>query len=208
MFTDWFLAQEGQFLYLMICLTLIGGAFFLPFPEDLILIIIGILVQRKLVELEWAFPLAYSSIIVGDMILYGIGRRFGINLFSKRWFRNRIPPAKIKAVRARLDKNFIAAIFLGRHLFYLRTITFICCGAVKMKFLRYLLADMMAALISSTIMITIGYYASENYESIRGYIQKTEIILAIALVLGGLYWYYRHRKNQKVLVNTSESDLN
>ncbi len=207
MFTDWFLAQEGQFLYLLICLTLIGGAFFLPFPEDLILIIVGILVQRNLVELQWAFLIAYVSIVVGDMILYGIGFRFGINLFSKRWFRNRIPPSKIKAVRARLDKNFILAIFLGRHLFYLRTITFICCGAVKMKFLRYLFADMLAALISSTIMITIGYYASENYQSIRGYIQKSEIVMAVVITASVLYWYYRRRK-AKQLQKTNESDSN
>ena len=196
MLNEWLLSQEGFYIYLLVFLTLIGGACFLPFPEDLILITVGILVERELAHGEIILPLAYAAIILGDIILYGIGYRFGISLFSKRWFRNKIPPKKIKQVREHLDDNYIMTIFLGRHLFYLRSITFVCCGAVKMNFWRYIIADAIAALISMFIMVSIGFYASENYDSVMAKIDGSEHWVALVfLVIGGLFYYFKiHKK--------------
>ena len=200
MLNEFLLNQEGFYIYLLVFLTLLGGACFLPFPEDLILITVGVLVQREIAHWEVLLPLAYLAIILGDIILYGIGYRFGITLFSRRWFRNKVHPKKIKQVREQLDKNYLTTILLGRHLFYLRSLTFVCCGAVKMSFWKYILADMVAALISMFIMVSIGFYASENYDSVMSKINGSEHWVAIGfLLLGGLFYYFKiHRKIKEI----------
>lgn len=195
------LDQEASILYLTIFLTLLGGAFFLPFPEDLILISAGILVQREMVDLEIVFVIAYCTIILGDIILYGIGHFFGMNLFVKRWFRNRVHPSKIKKVREKLDRNFILAIVLARHLFYLRSITFLTCGAVRMSFVRYVIADMLAAFFSCSIMIGIGYLAGENYAAIKEHLDSAQLAILAALLIGGLIWW---RKRKSSLARNNE----
>ena len=194
MFDPLLVSQEANILYLTIFLTLLGGAFFLPFPEDLVLISAGILVQSEMVDLGIVFIIAYCTIILGDIILYGTGYFFGMNLFVKRWFRNRVHPSKIKKVRKKLDENFIVAIVLARHLFYLRSITFLTCGAVRMSFVRYIIADMLAAFLSCSIMIGIGYIAGENYTAIKENIDSLQLGVLAALLIGGLVWW-RKRKS-------------
>lgn len=180
---EWLLQQEGFFLYLCVFLTLLGGAFFLPFPEDLILICVGIIINQELANPYILIPLAYTTAILGDIILYGMGYYFGINLFKKRWFRNKIHPQKIRNVSAHLNENFLMAIFLGRHLFYLRSITFLVTGAVRMSFVRFVIADAIAGLISCAVMVSIGYFAANNFRKISKYLDKTENIIGIILII-------------------------
>ena len=192
---EWLLGQQGGILYLLIFLTLLGGSIGMPFPEDIVLITSGILIHRELVDPYLIFLVAYGTIILGDVILYYIGYFFGMNLFVKRWFRNKVPPKKIKKIRAHLESNHIVTIFLGRHLFYLRSMTFLTCGAVRMKFAKYILADIFAALLSCTIMMLIGYFASENYDQIKQHLASTQIAILI-LLASGLSWWYIKRRNR------------
>lgn len=197
MIHDWLMLQQGEVLYLLIVLTLLGGAFFLPFPEDAILITAGILLHEELIELKYLFPLVWVTIVIGDVILYFIGYYFGTSIFVSRWFRKIVHPSKIKKVQKHLNSNHIIAIFLGRHLFYLRSVTFITCGAVRMKLSKYIIADIVASLISCSIMITLGYYAAENFEKIKKELAVTQIILLILVVATGIWWYIRRRSKLK-----------
>lgn len=194
--------QEGFALYLVVFALLMGGAFFLPFPEDLVLILTGVLIHREMVNPYIMIAVVYGAILLGDLFLYALGYFFGMSLFKKRWFRNRIHPSKIRKAQVHLDKNNILTVFVARHLFYLRSITFVTCGAVKMNFFKFLFADAIAAIISTPIMIGIGYLASENFEVIRKNMRILE--LGAGILMGAvIIWYFaRHRKKP-----ATESDL-
>ena len=197
MFGEYILEQQGIFVYLVVFFSLLGGAFFLPFPEDLILITTGVLIHKELASPELICVVAYSAIVLGDIVLYSIGYFFGPNLFAKRWFRNRIHPKKIKKVKEHLEQNHITAIFIGRHLFYLRSLTFVMCGAVKMNFVKYIIADLIAALFSCSLMISIGYFAAENFIVIQEHFDNVKNVLFLIILAVGAYFYYRFRKNKQ-----------
>ncbi len=184
---------------LILAAMLLGGAFFLPIPEDLPLLLAGAAAQQGKADLWVLFIVCYTSVIVGDLILYGIGRWFGVRLVKWRWIRDRISITSIRKVRSNLHKRVFWTIIIARHLFYLRTVTFISCGILRMSFIRFLVADLVAALISAPLFMAIGYYASEHLDEIL----KDVDTVKHNLLLGGLFfaavavcWYLVRKKKQ------------
>ena len=193
---EWFLGQEGFYIYLFLFLALVGGAFGAPIPEDLPLVVGGVLVNRGSANAQLLFLVCYTAIVIGDLIIFLIGRRFGPTLFSKPWVQKRMPPARIRKMKLDLEKRSLLMIFLARHLFYLRTITFLTCGAVKMRFQRFIVADMCAALVSVPIMLSLGYFAAEHFEKALQIFKQIEYALLVATLLLLAYFYYRYKSRQ------------
>ncbi len=194
---EWLLLQHGLMLYVALFFLLLGGAVGLPIPEDLPLIGAGILIERGEVKALTVFLVCYAGVVIGDVIIYFVGRRFGAALFKSKWFRSRVSSRRVKHTRLKLEKRSILMIFIARHLFYLRTVTFLTCGAVRMRVEKFLLADMAAALISLPIMMGIGYVASEHYQQLLEWFGKARnLSVIVILIAGAAYLQYRWRKYQ------------
>jgi membrane protein DedA with SNARE-associated domain len=200
---DWILAQEGLFIYVGLFLSLLGGAVGLPIPEDLPLIIGGVLANQGNAELHLIFIVCYTAIIIGDVLIFFIGRKFGPALFTKEWVKKRMPPSRVRKMRFNLEKRSLLMIFLARHLFYLRTITFLTCGAVKMRVERFLLADACAALVSVPLMLTLGYFAAEHYESMFSVFRKVEYVILVGIIIA-VYIYWKKKKAREALDREAE----
>ncbi|MCB0321012.1 MAG: DedA family protein [Bdellovibrionales bacterium] len=188
---DALLSLEGIILYPMLFFALLGGAIGLPIPEDLPLIAAGIFGQRGSGNLGMLFVVCYLGVVMGDTIIFLIGRRFGAALFTKKWFRRKFSPRRLKRFKLGLERRRLATIFIARHLFYLRMVTFLACGAVKMPLSRFLVSDMIAALVSVPAMMCVGYFASENYEVLLNNVEFVFGILAIAIAAYFLQAYLR-----------------
>jgi membrane protein DedA with SNARE-associated domain len=160
---EWLLAQKGLAIYLCLFSALVAGAFGLPIPEDLPLIAGGTLIHKGKASLLATALTCYIAILVGDWIIFMIGWRYGARLFRQPWFLRRFSPKRIRSLRRGLERRSVPMIFLARHLFYLRTVTFLMCGAVRMKPARFLVADAAAAAISMPAMLGMGYLASEHF---------------------------------------------
>lgn len=193
---QWLLAQDGIIVYLSLFFALMGGAIGLPIPEDIPLLVAGALIYKEIGNPYAVLAVCYISIIIGDFLIFLIGRRLGPTLFNKSWFRSRIPPSKIRHVRFNLERRSLLMIFIARHLFYLRTVTFLACGAVKMRASRFLLADATAALISVPIMASIGYFLMKQYGDLTeaGYERVMHRIEVGSLLVGvGVATYIAYR---------------
>ncbi len=191
---DQLISLDGAIVYLAIFLALMGGAIGLPIPEDLPLVAAGILVQNGSASLPVLFVVCYAGVMIGDLIIFFVGRRLGPKLFSQEWFQKKLPPSKIRRFKLGIERKRLMTIFIARHLFYLRMVTFLTCGAVKMKPSRFILADALAALVSVPLMMTIGYYAAEHYEEIAKNIEIIFLVLFIGLIG---FWVFRKRRKPK-----------
>lgn len=196
-------------MYSALFLFLIGGALGLPIPEEMALISAGILLQTSKIDLELTVVVCFLGLVIGDVMIYFIGRYFGITLLKKRWFKSRVPVSKIKSMRLKLESRSILMIFIARHLFYLRTATFLTCGAVRMNFKKFLLADSAAASISLPLMIGLGYLAAEHYESVLAWLEKARnLTIFLVLIVVGVYILRRRRKSvANSLEGTSDSKV-
>ena len=209
---DWFFSQQGPWLYSSLFFALLGGAFGLPIPEDLPLIIAGVLIHQGHADILLTLVVCYIAVVAGDVIIFRVGKKLGPALFSRRWFRRRVSLSTIKSMRVNLEKRSFSMILIARHLFYLRTVTFLVCGAVKMNFLRFLIADMLAALISLPIMLGIGYLFSEHFDTILeqiSSIRRSFVIISVPILalVGGLL-YRRNKKKLTAKKSVVEKDMN
>lgn len=196
--TDWILLQSGFTIYIILSLALLGGAIGLPIPEDLPLLIGGIFLHQGKVKGGAIFLVCYLSVVLGDLLIYYIGRRFGPGLFERPWFQKRFSRRKIKLAKLNLEKRSLLTIFIARHLFYLRSLTFLTCGAVRMRPKVFFLADSFAALISTTLMLGLGYLASNHYEKVlRGISTFKDWSLIIGVIAIAGYLLYRKRKTMQ-----------
>ena len=189
---EWLLLQEGYQAYLILFLLLMGGAIGLPIPEDLPLIIGGYFAHKGNGQLHIIFLVCYSAVLIGDLLIFFIGRRFGGKLAEKEWFKRRISEERLALVRAGMEKRSLGMIFIARHLFYLRTATFLSCGALGMAVSRFVVADAFAALISVPLMIGIGYFAAEHLDAVFHFVgQAKSWTIVASIVLLSLFLAYR-----------------
>ena len=175
-------SSSGLLAYVVIFLALIGGSIGLPIPEDLPLIASGVLAHRGQARLDVIAVVCYVAILIGDIIIFWAGRHFGPGLLRHRWIARSISAERVSRVRLQLERRSLIMIFLARHLFYIRTVTFLVCGVVRMNFARFLLADAISALISVPLMIGIGLLFSENLEAILELVQHSRFYVLLALV--------------------------
>lgn len=194
---EWFYTQEGLIVYALLAIALVGGGMGLPIPEDLPLLGAGIAVHTGAVQPLPAFLVCYGSILIGDFAVFYIGRRLGPQIFKLNWFRSRFSPSGIRKVKLNLEKRSLLMIFLARHLFYLRTVTFITCGAVRMHPRRFVIADAAAALVSVPLMMTLGFLATEHYAAMLRIIRRVEMLSLIAVVVAAVWIYRRSRRRRR-----------
>jgi membrane protein DedA with SNARE-associated domain len=195
---EWLLAQHGIVVYGTILALLLAGSIGLPVPEDLPLLLSGIVIHRGSVNLWIMFAVCYLGILVGDLFIFSVGRYFGKALYRKEWFRSRINPRKMRHIQLNLERRSLLMIFVARHLFYLRTVTFLTCGALKIRISRFVTADAVAALISAPLMMSLGYLAAEHYDAVVAFIHKAKwvsgVIGAVLIACAAAFWQYHRRR--------------
>jgi len=180
----------------------------LPLPEDIPLTFTGILIGVKDVQAQYGgfWPtilvvgaMCYSAILVGDLVAYGLGHRYGRSVM-------RYPPFKwgMSAKRmARLEKwfgkfgNF--TVFLGRMVAGIRFLTFLTAGMARMPLSTFVLWDSLAALVTVPAWLFLGYFLGTHFHEIvrwTGRIGTTTWIAAavVAVALVAAYLVFRRKR--------------
>lgn len=194
---DALLNAHGVVAYILIFATLLGSAFGLPVPEDLSLIIAGLLIASENAHLWLMAITCYCGILIGDLIIYRVGWITGPKLFRKKWFKKYLTSTKLQTLRGNLTRRTFLTIFLARHLFYLRTVTFLVCGAVRVPFSRFLIADSIAALVTTPLMIGLGYFFHAHYETLLAWVKQIKLLLVILGVLVAIYLVARFMRQAR-----------
>jgi membrane protein DedA with SNARE-associated domain len=201
--------DDPSHIYLSLFLALLGGAIGLPIPEDLPLLLAGVAVQQNLASPWLALLVCYTGIVLGDILIYTFGWYVGPGIFKKAWLKKRLPPHKIRAVRKSIENRGFITIFVARHLFYLRTVTFLTCGAVRMRMNKFIVADMLAALVSAPLMMTIGYVASSYFKNVVERLNEVKwlgalLALALVLIITLIYRWSGRRAEQIITANDND----
>lgn len=185
-----------------------GGAVGLPVPEDIPLILGGIAAQHGSADLLWVIIVCYFAVISGDLVIFIIGKRVGPSLFEKPWFKSKVSNRKLTHVRLRLERRSIIAIFIARHLFYLRTVTFLTCGAVNMRFSKFLIADGIAALISVPLMVGVGYFFAEHYDYLLEGIDQAKFwSIPVVLLIAATWFIFRKKRKKRGVRKNDKSPI-
>lgn len=180
-----------HFTYLGLLIVLILCGLGLPVPEDAVLLTGGFLAHRGLVQYPVALAVSFVGVITGDCSLFFLGRRFGTGLL--RYFGLAHPNSRKSIVWMRkfMDRHGHRAVFYGRFLAGLRALVYLSAGSLGVPISRFLMYDLLGALISVPLVVSLGYLFGPEIERILHYLGGIQKALLIIAGLSVLIWLTR-----------------
>lgn len=166
----------GLFGVLMLC------GLGLPIPEDVVLLTGGYLVHRSITRYPITLVVSLLGVVAGDNSLFFMGRHFGSGLV--RYFSLR-PGRKhqIERIESFMQRHGHRAIFYARFLAGLRALVYLSAGSFGVRPAVFLLYDLLGALISVPIVVTLGYVFGKQLELLVRFIGGFERLILIVAVL-------------------------
>lgn len=167
----------GLFVILMLC------GLGLPLPEDVALLAGGFLVHRGVTHYPMTLAVSLLGVVVGDNSLFLLGRRFGTSIV--RYFGMNRPGSKVQIDRIRdfMDRHGHRAIFYARFLAGLRALIYLSAGSFGVTPGRFFVYDLLGALISVPIVVSIGYLFGGQLEIAIHYLGGFERLIWVVIVL-------------------------
>jgi membrane protein DedA with SNARE-associated domain len=163
------------------------------FEGETILILGGLAAHQGYLELPWVISCAFAGTLFGDQLYFYIGRIKGHSTLEKRphW------KSRSERVLRLLHKHQILLILGFRFLYGMRTITPFLIGVSRVSPTRFLILNIIGALVWATAIGILGYVFGQTLEILIGDIKKYELFIFLGLVVSGsLTWliYYLFSK--------------
>jgi membrane protein DedA with SNARE-associated domain len=192
--------QAGGYLALFGLLFACGLG--LPLPEDIPLIIAGALIAKGHMNWIIASVCAWMGIIGGDCVLYHFGKKFGLEITTRVPFVGKhVTRERIQQVEKLFQQYGIGVVAVGRLFAGIRGAMVIAAGAIRYNFIKFVIADGIAALISGGLFVLLGYWLGNNLTQERIHRFKEWFFVGgVVLVIGLVAWIiWRRRHAQQVV---------
>lgn len=135
----------------------------IPLPGEIVLVSAAVASSHHAMAIN---PLgvglaAVIGAVLGDSIGYSIGSRFGMPLFDRlgRRFPKHFGPGHVALAARLFDRWGVRAVFLGRFIALLRIFAGPLAGALNMRYLRFLTANVAGAVCWAGGTTALIYYA-------------------------------------------------
>jgi membrane protein DedA with SNARE-associated domain len=172
----------------------------MPIPEDIPLVVAGIFVANGKMNLALAAICAWCGIVGGDVVLYHLGKHFGLEVKRIPLIGRHLSEKRIEYVHRKFEKWGVWVVAVGRMFAGIRGTMVVVAGTIRFTFWKFLLADGLAAVISGGIFLMLGYWFGNNERLLREYVHAgkkwTMLICVVAAVALGV-WIYLHRQERR-----------
>ncbi len=126
--------------------------FFLTFlHEDAAILAAGFAKVEHGLPLLFAYVPVYLGIIIGDVLIYGMGRMAQTN----KWLRSKLIGPKVERLKLWLTSHLVRVLVVCRLTPGLLFPTFVACGWFKIPFWRFATVSIIAGAVYSSIVLTI-----------------------------------------------------
>lgn len=181
--------------YLAVFLVLLVCGFGVPIPEDITLVAGGVISGLGYSNVHIMFAVGMAGVLLGDLIMFMIGRHFGESALRWRWVAWLVTEERRELVQRKFDRYGNRLLFIARFLPGLRSPIFLIAGwSRRVSLLQFLLLDGAAALISVPFWVYLGYYGADNRDWLLSWVHRGQAGLWVLIgVLGGgvLIWLWR-----------------
>jgi len=202
------LAAIGGFALSTISLLWYAGIFFLmmlesmvvPVPSEFVMPFAGFLVSQG--NFNFILVIVASSLgsITGSLIFYYIGKTGGHTLVEKYGKYVLVDTEDIKKTEKWFNKRGELTIFIARLIPVVRHLISLIAGIGKMNVKKFTLYTILGATLWNGILTYLGFILGQHWNEVSQYVEELDIIIVILLIVGCLYFAYRHitrkKKNQ------------
>lgn len=183
----------GGYLGIVVFLVLTGCG--LPIPEEVPIVLAGVLSAKGQLLPEWAFAACLSGALLGDSVMYAIGYHFGHGLLREH-------PRIGKFLHAEREQRFEQAIvrhgfkvmLLSRFMVGVRGPVYLAAGVVRMPFRMFLLYDLICATLVVGTFFGLSYAYGEHIARVLRDAEMTFTLVALVVVGIVVLWLLRRRR--------------
>ncbi|MCK4343247.1 MAG: DedA family protein [Phycisphaerae bacterium] len=196
-----------QAFYPALLLILITASLGVPIPEDVPLIAAGVLIKTHPGIASWHGTLivALIGIMIGDLMLYTLGKRWGPGVVYHRSVRWMITPKRFARVSKQFRRHGAWFCFFGRFFVGVRAVMCLTAGATRFPYWRFLSADFAGALLSVPFFVALGYLFADMIPTLREYVSGIQAILLGALLVATSVGVFLYKLRKERRVKESES---
>ena len=178
----------GHWGYAAIFVVVVLGNVGLPVPEETILALAGYLVWRGKLRLSLVLAVGIVSAVVGDNVGYWLGRRYGQEALPRyaRWALGH--PERLETMMGFVRRRGPLAVFVARFVPGVRFAAGPLAGALGMRFVSFLVANVAGALVYVPVVVGAGYAVGYGFgayvEQLRYVVGEVERVVLIVILVG------------------------
>jgi membrane protein DedA with SNARE-associated domain len=186
-FGDEILAALLVYGYPVLGLTLMLGAFGVPFPSALSVVVAGSLIAQERMSWFWTSAVVVASSASGDLAGYGFGRMLGREFFERRGRWLGLTPALRARVEIFFQKWGPLTVVLSRSLLSFKSSAVnLLAGASRYRLRVFLPFAIVGRLIWSSAYLSLGYGFGVAIEAAADFTSNLGGLLASLVVLAAL----------------------
>ena len=160
----------------------------------IVTVIAASLAAQGLLDIKEVFICVVLADLVGDSLLYGLGRGL-LGKFSLRW-RKRLGLSvqHMATLVNTFHDSGTKLLFAGKWTHAAGFTVLIAAGAAQMKYVRFLFINLLATIPKSLLLIVIGYFFGTALTQSTGWISSGALALGGIFALAVLVWFFRRQE--------------
>jgi membrane protein DedA with SNARE-associated domain len=193
--------------YITAFASLVAAGLGAPIPEELPVVGAGVWAALETTTETYGayrfliLPVCILGVVISDVLLYTIGRKFGTRILETRFFKRLMPPAR----REEIEKNFhihgIKVLLFARFLPGIRSPIFIMAGVLKLPVKRFVIADGIYAIPGVSLLFFLAWYFGDQFvelinsfeHGVSAYLKPMLILLVLLGIIAYMVWHFMKR---------------
>src|SRR5262245_17046244 len=144
--------------YLGIFLFIASTGCGMPIPEEVAIVIAGVLSAQGHLHTGFAFTACLAGAVVSDTIMYAIGYHFGHGIFTAHpRFARLFATENERQFQNAVENHALKVMLLARFLIGVRAPVYVMSGVVRMSFRRFLFYDVICATLVVSVVFAPAY---------------------------------------------------
>ena len=192
----WALGIVSHFGYVGIFITMTLESAAIPIPSEVVLPFGGFLAANGEFSFWSVVFVATAANLIGSVILYYVGFWGGrpvLNKYGKFVF---IHEREVVKIENWLRKYGTRVAFFSRLLPGVRTFAPFVIGMGEMKIFKFGAYTLAGSFIWNGVLAYVGFKAGANWDVLRPYFHKFDLVLAGLVVVGIVFFIYKHVKRR------------
>ncbi len=206
---EWVVQFLTDYGYLGIVVILVLCGLGMPIPEEITLIGSGYLSYMGALDWRLASIVCVSGILLGDSLIYFLGRRFGNAVLRLPLIRHELTPVRVAKFDVLFARYGDRAIFFARFLMGVRLAAYFVAGRQRMPYWKFILLDLAGALLTGPTSVFLGYYFGGHIEKAVEWAHRSNWVLLalLGLALAGalLYAWRKSRGGRSQRASAADS---
>ncbi len=184
---------QGFPAYALVFFLLVACGIGAPMNEDIVLLVASALTLSGVMEPLPLIVVAWFGLILGDLIAFHWGHRFGPRLLRTKFFSRIVSEQRLVDFQQLFFRYGPAYIFVIRFLPGIRTALFFAAGSLKLPYRYLLIYDGAAALIELPLLIYAVRYVGGRWRELLLMIQQFQVYLLIGMLMLLIFFLLQRR---------------